>query len=126
MGYISTIVNLLDGLFDLTLKGATVRAARRHLTEYGYSGVRKQHGGIQYDIPLRHCTISVWLYKDELGSAIRPMSADSRVYQHKTVTDELVVGGSIRSEVDRQISLVVEQYPAALRGDSGDWPLENG
>lgn len=104
--------------------GTSVRkAASKHLVEFGYKDMRSESGGIQYTVELQHCEVSFWMYKTDLGSAIRPVSADQDISYERIQADEVPMKGRlIRSEVDRQMRFIVEKYQSVLRGDFTDWP----
>ncbi len=114
------------GLWDPGLKASVAKAAREHLSGFDYTGPTAEYGGTQYTISLHHCQISFWHYKMDVGSAIRPLSADPGVrYCSKQVAEEMVAGRSVRAEVDRQMQLILESYRPVLEGQFADWPMED-
>lgn len=112
--------------------GRAVRvSAHRHLREFGLKDIRKEYGGVQYAVELQHCRISFWLYKNDLGSAIRPLSDDETVrYAAKQVDERSLsevhnfLHGAEVSEVERQTKLILENYRDILMGNIEGWPLE--
>lgn len=116
---------VVGGIWQVGLGAAVTAYARQHLTAFGLRNVREEYGGLQYTVELEHCEISYWLYKNDLGSAIRPLSHDPGVsHSSVQIAEESISGRSISSEVERQMRLVVQNYLPILEGIATDWPVE--
>ncbi|MCX6346117.1 MAG: hypothetical protein NT018_13770 [Armatimonadetes bacterium] len=117
----------LRSMFKDTCLYAVVKEfAVQKFSEFGYKGIRKEYDGIQYTVELQYCEITFWHYKMDVGCSIRPISADPEIRYATIQIDEKMVGsGFVRSEVDRQMQMIVHNYRQLLLGDFTNWSVDD-
>jgi hypothetical protein len=118
--------NLCAAFYRTGLRSSVVRASSRYPSEYGYTRVEKEFGGVQYTVRLEHCKVCFWRYKNDLGSSIRPISSVTGVrYASQQVDEVSLAGRSVSAEVERQVQLILKDYGSVLKGDFEGWPIES-
>jgi hypothetical protein len=110
-----------------------VALAREKLPDFRIEGVREEYNGSAIVLILERCEVTVWYDKSEVGSWVRPISADGTIrYAYKAVAETslpygllgLGFGQAQSEEAERQLDLIARDYRGVLEGDFGDWPLQ--
>jgi len=116
---------LWDKMTESSLHKIVAELAPAYFGTFGYEDARREYNGIQVRIFTQYCEVSFWDYKWDVGSAIKPRSGEyeSKIVCEVPVHAKLAVRSAhLRTEIERQMKLIVERYRPALEGKFSGWP----
>lgn len=114
----------MEALRPIGLADAVHSATSRHLAEFGYEGLRVEHGRQVAIATVQHCLISFYYHHEEVGSYLMPRSYERAPDHRKLISVDLVYpipDWRVADEVDRQMRIIVERYANVLNGEHPDW-----